>query len=998
MTRIDDGGRIAARGFQYQYLRTLEAMLDHVDTDVTAVRVEGPAGDERVESVDFDVVDPHGEVRYAAQVKSAAAGRTVSAAEAFGQLIRLVVSHEAGAYALLTNAAPEPSARSLAAALEADLDGQGLREAVVDALSSAPTRRSQAEALTGAELDRLSRARIRFDARDISEICGHLNDRLRAYRGRSRKGLGFQSAGLLLHALAGEMLRRAADSTASAFTMSEFRDHLLLDNDTLMHAMGAMDSGVVVGAMAPVPDVARPMLYDQVVSAFATPSPSTRLAVLVGPSGIGKSSLTAAYVADQAFSYDVIFWIDGESDRSLEAGFRLLCSYLVPASSATHEQLDARQLRAASHTQLARFPGRWLMVIDNAVDVRRARAWIPSAGRGDAILTTIDAVAPQGAAAVVTMDVMRPDEAETLLQRRLRVTGTSAADYRPALRRLSEAMSYWPLALELAAGYLNSCGVAVDGIDAYIDQLQNRALDDDYAVPVGYPRTLVAAIGLCIQHIRDEVTATNSDRILLASGMLYYAACLSSRQIPIHLLAAAVALEPSDEPAFLGPIILDPTRLSAIESIRELRRYSLVSFDTDLPQTPTTERVDSHRTITMNSIVQHIVRSMIEIDETTPDAYDRLAAHVERWLSSAIQLNLLQRADVMFTHADALAKHLQQADLSGPRIALLFGNLAGAHRLKGNIAATEDLLHRELDLLDRSSEPNELLAVQVKLSLAEMAIQEASHSSTTIKDATQYLEHVLRFSQRISASHPDAAAKLLHQVWALLNTPAGQATGSDELAVIGRTSHDLLGYIGPSKYTAAANRVLDANTRLSEGDTHTAEQLCRRALDDDVLTGHTELMAHRLLLESIAAQRRWSDARNAFDEIRQYFGAASGHHDIVTDLVHNTGMHCASQLLLLGGDGAAADLLTALVTWPTLQAAQQRVTDGYRARIRFLAVLNDAANGDETAAHQYCASVSPVELVDGTAQESSGWLRLWQCLRVAATSPEFHATGTNHLS
>src|SRR5689334_8795468 len=128
MTPTDDGGRIAARGLEYQYLRTLEAILDVLsDADIAAIRVEGPSGSERVDAVDFDVLDFAGNVRFAAQVKSAAPGRTVSAATTFGQLVDLVTNHDAAAYAVLTNATAEPSTLQLAAALGTQQDASGLR-------------------------------------------------------------------------------------------------------------------------------------------------------------------------------------------------------------------------------------------------------------------------------------------------------------------------------------------------------------------------------------------------------------------------------------------------------------------------------------------------------------------------------------------------------------------------------------------------------------------------------------------------------------------------------------------------------------------------------------------------------------------------------------------------------------------------------------------------------------------------------------------------------
>ena len=121
---------------RYQYLRTLEAMLDALeDESVAAVRIEGPHGAEQVNAVDFDMVAGDGRVLLAAQVKSIAPGGTVSAATAFGQLLQLICEHDAENYQLLTNAIPEPSAQQLADVLASAAPADELRTAVSGTLN-----------------------------------------------------------------------------------------------------------------------------------------------------------------------------------------------------------------------------------------------------------------------------------------------------------------------------------------------------------------------------------------------------------------------------------------------------------------------------------------------------------------------------------------------------------------------------------------------------------------------------------------------------------------------------------------------------------------------------------------------------------------------------------------------------------------------------------------------------------------------------------------------
>ncbi|MDF6065966.1 hypothetical protein H8R03_28970 [Streptomyces sp. JH010] len=106
-----DGGRVAARGFQYQYLRTVEALLAGMQQgEATACRVEGPGNAvsvHHVDSVDFDLINASGRSLLAVQVKSAGAGRTARAREAVSVLVHLVTGFEADQYRLITSAVPD---------------------------------------------------------------------------------------------------------------------------------------------------------------------------------------------------------------------------------------------------------------------------------------------------------------------------------------------------------------------------------------------------------------------------------------------------------------------------------------------------------------------------------------------------------------------------------------------------------------------------------------------------------------------------------------------------------------------------------------------------------------------------------------------------------------------------------------------------------------------------------------------------------------------------
>ena len=274
-------------------------------------------------AVDFDVLDVDGRCLLAAQVKSKAPGGSFSASDAFSALVHLISTSDTFSYSLLTNGKPTPAALQLAHTLSVHCEPDLLRDRLIDILSDAPARLAQLQELSALEIGRLTRSSVLFDDRDDVEIRETLRENLRYHRNRARPGLGQQSAGMLTGYLVSEILRRAADLNSAVFTREQLCSHVFIDAEDIARVGGVRDWGIIIGAMPSVPDVARPALLRSLVEALSGPrGKSVRQAALVGLSGIGKSSLAAAYIADRADSYDCIFWVDCETEESILTSFR----------------------------------------------------------------------------------------------------------------------------------------------------------------------------------------------------------------------------------------------------------------------------------------------------------------------------------------------------------------------------------------------------------------------------------------------------------------------------------------------------------------------------------------------------------------------------------------------------------------------------------------------------------------------------------------------------
>lgn len=771
-----DGGRVAAYGYQYQYLRTLEQLVALLpEPQVDCVRVEGPSASEgAVDQVDFDVVDLDGSVRMAVQVKSRVAGGSMSGATALGILLAMVSGgQEARSYWLLTNARPAGRSGDLDEILSAGLEPPVLRRRLMELFHDATQRRKQLEELSDAGLAQLGRCRVAYDPRDDDEIREELRNALRGVRNRARQGLGEKSAGLLTGYLISEILARAADVTGgrAKFSVEELRRLVLVDGETLARSIGMRDWGTLVGRIPTIPDVERPALLAPLMAQFQDATgQAVRRVTFIGPSGIGKSSAAALYVSARADAYDFIGWIDCETEYSTRTSFQRVVTALDPGGLDAQHETPVEELQQEVQRVLSRLAGRWLLVCDNATSVRDVDSWTPKVGRGDVIVTTLNGANHPGGGEVVHVAAMERSQSVELLSRRLRLSDDERDYWGAALSNLAAGLGDWPLALELGAGYLYNCGYGLDYVDDYLQELRVRSVSDDDSVPPGYPQTLAAALNLSLDRLQARIRpqATAPDPPHVALQMLYGSAYLASHQIPAHLLlASAISDIDSHDPEHRGPFLVSPRVANLGEALRELNRFSLIKNDLPLPPTYGETLPGAERTIAVNTVTQALLRDRLNDHPELPNAMQQLVGHVERWLSSPVQLGELERVHVIKSHAEVLLAHIEQMGFSSERVALLYGNLAAPYYLQGDMARAEKLLVRELEHLARISPTNDVLVVQTRYSLANMYVlsQEADREvraglETSFEEAVRHLEFVLHQATAWAFDQSMAALKL----------------------------------------------------------------------------------------------------------------------------------------------------------------------------------------------------------------------------------------------
>lgn len=891
---MSNGGRNAAGGYLYQYLRTAEAVLIALAADarVHACRVEGdpvPVEIGDTDIVDFDLVDREGKVLRSAQVKSGERESALKPSEVFTVLARLVEKGDAEEYLLLTSVDVSAGAAEITRALTAAASADERRAALRPLLRGAAAR--HLARMADEEILRLGRCKVSVDHRSRSDLHEALVGAVRNLRRRDGRGIGEASGGLLIDRLHGEIHRRAATPEDAVWAMSEVRDVLRLDDRTLAEALWDRDWGGVLGLLPPIPDIPRTGVLNEIaglLSPFRPDGHVVNRCALTGLSGIGKSSLAARYLAEYLDAYEMAFWFDASNAPStLIAGFREAAGKL-----GVGQDDNAERLRAAVHGALSRTAGRWLIVFDDA-QPHDISPWVPRIGNGDVLFTSIDSSRRFGTARPVPIDGMNAAEASRLLAARLDLAADQEEAHRPLIARLADALERWPLALELAAGYMHSCGYSVTDIPYYLDQLKLRSLGDRESRPEGYPVTLLAAIDLAISRLSGaEIDPAARG---LAADLIIEGAYLSPRRIPLHLLASAAQPDLDSLPGDQGPVTVEEPWVH--EAVRALERVSFSRHDQPLPRREK-DRPTAEHTISFNAVLQEVIRARAEHSAEFPsweETLERLAHHLDHWITSAYHNHEADKLRALVPHARALIGHLDRLGITSPRIAILIGNLAAFHTATGDRKTAADLLRTELRLLLGVAAPDEYHVSQARLSLAEALALDEPTSQDRVDEVIRHLEPVAVVTQRLAvdAGTHDAATRFCIIAAHILDRIDASGFSHPAAPALAAVFTETLGRIPPNWEAAATEAGKKASILLSARRPAEAEAACRPYLAPLRYGSVVQLEVQRFFIEALLHQEKWEEADEEIAAFAARLGNDPVHRDTTESALHNLGLALA---------------------------------------------------------------------------------------------------------
>ncbi|MFF2650351.1 FxSxx-COOH system tetratricopeptide repeat protein [Streptomyces sp. NPDC058045] len=278
---------------------------------------------------------------------------------------------------------------------------------------------------------------------------------------------------------------------------------------------------------------------------------------LYGLGGVGKTQLAIEYIRRHAEEYDLVWWVRAEQPAVIRSSLAALGSILGIKEGSDVDGAVNRVIAALASGHPVR---RWLLVLDNALGPEEVTPYIPHmvgvpGGAGHVIITSRDAGWADRVRAV-KVDVFTRDESITFLRRRGDMAEADAG-------RLADALGDLPLAVDQAAAWQASTGVA---LDEYLELLEHHRTDLLAETAGGGSRPVSAVWQVSMSSLRDRNPG--------ALELLRLLAHFGPDPIPQSLLHNARLLNLPDA---LAATVRDP--LSRSRAIRDIGRYSLLTID-----------------------------------------------------------------------------------------------------------------------------------------------------------------------------------------------------------------------------------------------------------------------------------------------------------------------------------------------------------------------------------------------------------------------------------
>jgi tetratricopeptide (TPR) repeat protein len=571
-------------------------------------------------------------------------------------------------------------------------------------------------------------------------------------------------------------------------------------------------------------------------------------AALSGLGGVGKTQTAMEYAHRHLAEYANVFWTTADSQKSLVSGYVTIAGLLKLPEAKDKDQTLAEE---AVKRWLSSHEG-WLLILDNADDLRMARAFLPSGKKGHVILTT-QSQAAGAIARRVEIQEMGKEEGALFLLRWAKYLAENAlfetaipADQAEA-KAIAAQLDGFPLALDQAGAYIEetSCGLS-----GYLDLYRNHGpelLRRRGVMASDHPDPVATTWELSFENIEKANPA--------AAELLRFCAFLHPDGIPEEVFSkGAPELGP-----VLGPVGSDAFALNS--AISEILKYSLLRRD------PNARILEIHR------LVQAVLKQ--GMDQAAQRLWAERAVRAVNRAFPKVEFSTRAVCERLLAQAHACAELINQWGFGFPEAARLLNKAGSYLHERGRYTEAEPLYQRALAIREKALGPEH---PDVATSLNNLAL--LSHNQGQYAKAESLYQRALAIREKaLGPEHPDVATSLDNL--AVLYHVQGQskkAEPSFERALAIREKA-----LGPDHTDVASSLHNLARSHRVQGRYAEAEPLYRRALaiaEKALGPEHPDVAPH---LDSLAALYRdkcqYADAESLLERALTILEKALGPND-----------------------------------------------------------------------------------------------------------------------
>ena len=578
------------------------------------------------------------------------------------------------------------------------------------------------------------------------------------------------------------------------------------------------------------------------VQRLTTPSDTVSVVVLTGLPGMGKSELAKYFAFRERGSYDLIFWLQADTESNLMASYLDLAEVLK-ISLEHRSTLNA--IREEVHAALEQREYPWLLVFDNAEE----NLALPKKG-GSVIITSQKRDIWHGQD-VIAVSPLRFEEVKQFLQRELEEEDLES------INALAERCEGIPL---IVLG--STIGMLRQGctISEYLKQIEENTSQEDF---------IDILWNLVFDHIKEQ--ESQAFEILLMCGFLY------PENIPVSWIENMLEHD--------YDVLAEESEAKASDIVNLLNKYNLIRFDKQ-------RKVFSlHRLLhkalqeySGDQAERHVARVLFLL-ERQGDKFD--SDKVETW----------QDAQLWAVHAESLLEEQKSELKASAACASMLSVLGRLYKQLGNSVKPLKYHYHALEMYKKIH--GEGAHPDVAASLNNIGL--ALNSQGKYDDALDYCHQALEMKKKVygEGAHPDVADSLI----SIGNALKSQGKYDDALDYCHQALEMYKKVYGEGAHPNVANSLNSiGNALYSQGKYEDALGYYRQALEmKKKVYGEGAHPDVAMSLNNIGivlkAQGKYDDAldyyHQALEMKKKVYG--EGAHPAVADSLNNIGVVLKAQ-------------------------------------------------------------------------------------------------------